>query len=294
MPLLSYLPSSQFLGIVGSIALAGTLILGANYVANPPADTATVAAGATTTEVDWKAALEEVQATAPGLPEAPSEDSVAQLLGAAQSPNVTDTVARSLFINLSDAAAQGLGSDIPTQEKLIADAQKRIPAAEGAVYTSADITVVPQNKDSLRTWGNSVMGILDAHPAASVDRVFAAMAAAFDRSDASALYPLEATAEAYGAITKELKALPVPQTLAPLHLQLVNNFARMAYACGEMQTAFSDPLRGLAGLQTYQAAGGEAARVLTALAEQLNKNGILFTKDEPGNTWNVFISAYAQ
>src|SRR3989344_8416117 len=117
----SYLPSSQFLTTVVSIVAAGGLILGAQYLTQPKNTAAELATApeAVATD-DWKASLAEVQATAPGLPEAPSENSVSTLLNAAKSSNITDTVARSLFINLSDASAQGLGSDIPTQDKLIA------------------------------------------------------------------------------------------------------------------------------------------------------------------------------
>lgn len=292
MSLSQYLPSSHFATIAASIGLAAVLVVGAQYLTAPAQNSAqVVSANQPALPDDWQAALEQIQATAPGLPEAPNPDAVAELLGTAQSSNVTDTVARSLLINLTDASAQGMGSDIPTQEKLIADAQARIPGAEAAVYASADLTVVPPSKESLHTWGNRTMGAFAAHPDASVAKTYEAISQAIEQADSSALGSLRTIAKGYAALAQELADTPVPQTLAPLHLQMVNNLARMAYAGDEMGYTFSDPLRGLTGLQTYQSALDEAARVLTTLAEQLNKNGILFSKDEAGAQWSAFLTS---
>jgi hypothetical protein len=56
-----------------------------------------------------------------------------------------------------------------------------------------------------------------------------------------------------------------------------------------MGALISDPLRGVAAIQRYTSAMNEAGRVLTSIAQTLNKDGILFTKDEPGSTWNAFL-----
>lgn len=291
MSVASYLPSQQFSVIVVSIALAGGIILGAQYATAPKSDsTELLAALPAQPAGDWKANLDEVQATAPGLPPAPDQNAVNNLREAAKSSNVTTSVARSLFINLSDANSQGMGSDIPTQERLIADASSQVNLNAKTSYTPADMTPAAQTSATMRAWGNGTIKTFNNHPKANAADALLAVGKATDYADPSALAPLATISAAYAALASDLAAVPVPPTIAPLYLQLINNLSRMSDAATEMKKSLDDPLRGLAGLQTFQTAGTEAARVLTTLAEQLSKGGILFNKDEPGAAWSVFVS----
>ncbi len=294
MDLRTYLPSSNFSTIVGSIGLAGGLILLAQYVTRPPSPTALLTASNTTQTQNWQSALFDVQADAPGLPSAPDESVIQSLREAAKSTNVTTSVARSLFVNLTEAGAQGLGSDLPTQEKLIADAANQLQAAPAVVYTTNDLTLVVQTSANTKLWGNGVIRTFQKYPRANNDDTLLAIGRATDTGDTAALAALGTISGAYAALAADLASLPVPSTLSPLYLQLINDLSRMSSGAREMQEVMSDPLRGLAGLQTFQIAGKEAARVLITLAEQLNKGGILFTKDEPGATWAAFTPLYTQ
>ena len=131
MNVVSYLPSQQFSVTVVSVVAAGGLIIGAQYITRPQNTTADLsAAPETAVATDWEASLAQVQATVPGLPEAPSEDTVAALIKAAKSDNLTDTVARTLLINLSSASAQGLGADVPTQDNIVALATQAAAAPQ--------------------------------------------------------------------------------------------------------------------------------------------------------------------
>lgn len=292
MDLRSYLPSSHFATIAISVAAAGVLVLVAHYATRPPKSPAEItSATLPAPEDDWQLALEQIQAQAPGLPAAPDEDTIQGLLEAARDSNITSSVARSLFVNLTDKSAQGLGSDIPTQEKLISEASSRISGLQAKRYASGDLTIVAQNKDNSRTWGNEVMLTFASHPRANNDDAIYLMGYATDYSDPGSLESLGVIASAYASLARELAEVPVPSTYAPLHLQLVNNLSQMSAAAKEMQYVIEDPLRGLSGLQAFQTAGTEATRVLTTLAEQLNKGGILFNKDEAGSLWTSFLSS---
>lgn len=290
-----YLPSPRFSGIVVSIALAGGLIVGAQYLTSPKTASTSVlltASGAPQTE-NWQASLDAIQAQAPGLPAAPDQTAVQAMLTAAQSSNVTNSIARSLFVNLGDAGAQGLGSDLPTQEKLIADATAQVQKNVSAAYTASNLTMISQTPTSLHEWGNGVMKTFLGNPRANNDEALLAIGRATDYGDASALAPLTAIGAAYAALADDLASTPVPSTVAPLYLQLLNNLSKMSVAAGEMKTVVDDPMRGLAGLQLFQTSGAEASRLLTTLAEQLRKSGILFSKDEPGAAWDVFLPLYS-
>ncbi len=292
MKWLQILPSAHFSAIAGSIIVAGGLIVAAQYVTTPHGSSPELsAAPASQPAGDWRAKLDEIQAQAPGLPEAPSADTVASLLDAARSSNYTDTAARSLLINLTSAQSQGMGNDIPTQEKLIAEATAAVPAAKPKkVYTVQDLRTVPDSKAAEKSYGNQVMVVLGRHTGATSQATLYAVAKATDNNDASALSALPTIQREYDALVEELADVAVPATLAPIHVQILNSLALTAATFADMKLVLSDPLRGLQGIQQYQLQLGAVGRVFTAMAQILNKNGILFNKDEPGAAWSVFVA----
>lgn len=292
MRLLTILPSGQFSALAGSIALAGGLIVGAQYLTAPRSSSSQLAAAPIQQPSDdWKAELDAIQAQAPGLPEAPSAESVSALLEASKTSNYTETAARALLINLSSAQSQGIGSDIPTQEKIIADATSQAPAAKAKkIYSAQDLTVVADSKAAQKAFGNAVMVVLGKHTGATSQATLYAVAKATDNNDPSELAALSGIQREYSALVTELAAIPVPSTLVPIQVQALNSLGTAAASFDDLKLVLSDPLRGLQGLQQYQLRLGEVGRVFTSMAEIFLKNGILFSKDEPGAAWSGFIS----
>lgn len=287
-----YLPSSQFSLIVLSIAGAGGLILGAQYLTRPPSETPKVViAQKDTTETDWKAELDAIQAEVPGLPQAPSPETVSTLLEAAKSSNYTDTAARSLLIKLADAGSQGMGGDIPTQEKLINEVTSNVPQIKTKkIYTTKDIVVTADSKEAQRNYGNRVMEILGRHTGATSQATLFAISKATDNSDPRELAPLAGIQQEYESLVYDLADVDVPATLVPLHIQVLNTLGVIAATFDDMKLVLTDPLRGLNGIRQYQTQLGQIGRVFISLAEILLKNGILFTKEEPGAAWAAFLA----
>src|SRR6185437_1547836 len=169
-----FAPSAQFTGIAISLLLSGGLVYAADRITHPPVATSAIVSDQTATNsndsTDWEAALyAEQAANASSSLTAPSTDVVDQFLTAAKSSNVTDTVARTMLINLSNAKSQGLGDDVPTQDQIVAAAASQVASVQTSVssYNYSDLTVVASSPASLRTYGNGVMQILDANPNAS-------------------------------------------------------------------------------------------------------------------------------
>src|SRR3989344_6662168 len=127
MGIVSYLPSAQFSLTLTSVLLAGGLIWAADYYtspAGPPTIAPVQVPSAITAQgLDWKAALANIQGE-PTLPTPPSAEVVANLLSASETPNVTETIGRTILVNLGEEKAQGLGSDTPTQERIVENALK--------------------------------------------------------------------------------------------------------------------------------------------------------------------------
>lgn len=287
------LPSGRFVTIVGSIALAALLVWGAYVLTHPSAQPAEVASTAPTNPSgDWRAALEQIQAENPlaKAPQGPNADTVNKFLNAAQSDNLTDTVARTLFINLSQAKAQGLGNDTPTQDELVAQALARVkvqPAKK--VYTNADITLSSNSGAALKAYGNAFMAAVGGHSKASYNSVIYIVGTSTDNGDPSKLAALKPIAADYAGLARDLAQVAVPPAMAPLHLQILNNFERMSELLGDVGNLYNDSLRGLASFELYDALTQETLRLFINIAQEFSQNGILFSNGDPGEAWSALV-----
>ncbi len=279
--------------MTGSVALSALLIIGAQYYVSPKTaqySTLTAEQQSGYTDPNWERTLEEVQNSAAiASPQAADPEVVDQFKAAAKTDNVTDSVARTLFVSLSDAQSQGLGGDLPTQDKLIAEAAAQLQLQKPVGYSRTDLIPSTDTKDAKKRWANAVMSAIIAHPAASRDATYAAIGQATDANDKTKLSPLKTIAAAYRAIADDIALIPVPSTLAPLDLQIINTFVAIAATYPDMAAIGSDPLRGLAALQNFNAYIAQQGRLFTNVAQELAKNGILFDKGEPGATWSAYI-----
>jgi len=248
---------------------------------------------AANTENDWLKSLQQIQEESAfaALPEPVGANTVAGLLQEAQSDNLTQTLARTLFINLSEAKSQGLGDDIPTQDKLIEEATVRAQNRATHTYRSADLMLTAATNATVRAYGSDVMAAFMDENRVSLEATYLALGSAVDSGDAAHTAKLARFAVVYRDLARTLSEVPVPQTLAPLHLSLVNNINTLYSAHADMAAILTDPIRGLSGLQQFQLIQEEASRIFTNIALELQKSGILFTKDEPGNAWSVFLTS---
>lgn len=296
MALRDYLPSAKFVSIVGSLALSVGLVYAADRLTAPKPPATISSSAQPASDPNWQATLEAIQAeSATAAFKEPDPNFVNTLLEAAQSQNVTETVGKSIFVNLSAAKAQGLGGDIPTQEQIIAAAQEQMKSSQAKVtlYTNADLTIVPPTNMNMHEYGNKVMQTLNNYPEASEAATLLAIDYIVEAGDKTQVTKLASIGAAHKAASQALLTVPVPQTLAPLHLALANSILQISETYKDMQTIGSDPLRGLVALQKYQSLMDEGAGVFTNIAESLNRGGILFTKDEPGSAWSIFLASGA-
>ena len=291
MSVRTYLPSAQFLVIASALAVSGGVVAAAQYfTASHNAQATLSSAGAGAASGAWKQSLADIQAqSGVDLPDAPNEGTIETLLDQAQSTNLTDSIGRQLLVKLTAAGVQGLGSDIPTQDSIIAEAAAQINSSP-ADHAPVELILVDANEETLRAYGNAVMATVAGHPKASINDTLRIVAAATDTKDAAKLEGLASIGREYKAIATELAAIPVPKTLSPLHGQVVQDLGIIADTYPQMQKIVDDPLRGLAALQKYQSLMSEEGRVFINIAEALNKGGILFSKDEPGSAWSVFLA----
>ena len=288
MEIRSYLPSAQFTVLILAVALSGGLVWGAERLTRPPSYAVGIKADVLATEDSvWRGQLLALASST--APEVPGD--VASLLEAAHTENLTESVGRTLLLNLSAAQAENMTNDENAQDDIVSAALREVTASPRAAYATADLTLTADSETSLRAYGNGVITAVGQHPAASWGVVAQAAALAVDTNDPSHEKTLLAAAADYRALAKSLAELSVPQSLASLHLRMVNDFAAEGDACADIAAVLSDPLRGLRGFETYQALVNDVVTVFTTLRSVFSQNGILFTKDEPGYSWTLLQSS---
>lgn len=280
-----------------ALALSMGLVFAADYITKP--ETATVSSVVTNADTtiaqnkNWEATLYDIQAQqgVGSLPTPPDQNTVSGLLQAAQTSNLTDSVGRTLLVNLANAKGQGLGDDIPTQNQLIAEATAQLKKNTKPAYTLADLTVAPTATSTLHTYANQLLITLAQNSKDNkVYKTLYAVGYAADHQTDSELVKLKSVEAEYRALIADLRALPVPQTLAPFHLALVNDIEQIADTYPDIESLTTDPLRGLAGLQRYRSLSDETDRMFINIAQTITKSGILFTSSEPGRAWSTLAS----
>lgn len=287
-----YLPSAQFMVIVGSLLVASGTVAAAQYYISAKNAPATLASdNQKASKQAWEESLADIQAqSGVNLPDAPDPNAVDTFISLSQSGNLTDSVGRGILARLATANVQGLGDDAPTQDSIIAAASAQVSASAKAVQPPAIIEVDP-SLESQRAFGNGVMAALGRHPKANSNDTLGIIAKATDTRTSASLSGLPAIGQEYAALARDLAAVPVPKTIAPLYREAVANYAAIAALYPDLAKVVDDPIRGIAALQQYQALLSETGGVFTNMAQALKNGGILFTKDEPGSAWEIFLSA---
>lgn len=151
--------------------------------------------------------------------------------------------------------------------------------------------MVGDSTTTLRAYGNALALSVAKNNKSNVRDTMIIVDLAVSQDDQKQLDKLPAIHTEYLSFVDDLLKIPVPQTLAPFHLAILNNLSQTADTYSDMQALLTDPLRGLAALRLYQSSSNETVGVFINIARELHKDGILFNTDEPGALWDKLLSA---
>ncbi|MFA6297171.1 MAG: thrombospondin type 3 repeat-containing protein [Candidatus Paceibacterota bacterium] len=187
------------------------------------------------------------------------------------STNVTATLSKTLFTNFMMLQSSG-GLDAAGQEKLIASTLANIdPGSIPPKYNISDINVVSSNATTFRSYGNQLAKILSDLNAKMVK-----------------IPSNDVALTSYQQMIDTAKKIPVPSTLGITHLQILNNFNISYQTLSILNDYQNDPAKALIAMNTFKTNGDDAKVLFTSIAEELKKNGIIFTTNESGNIWNNY------
>ncbi|MDE2213093.1 MAG: hypothetical protein KGJ34_00980 [Patescibacteria group bacterium] len=296
MNIRAYLPSARFGTLIGAVVISALLIYGALAIASPRTGGLENTNATTTSNGVFSYSSEDWQQAFASSTTFQSAQDIADqaqnLIASSQTGNLTDTIGRSLVIGTSAATGQGLSGSTDAESQIVSSALSEIQneLSQVTLYTASDLMVVADSSSSLHDYANAIATAIGGHPQASYTNVILSVGFAIDNNNATTLAQLPATANAYQALAKEIIGIPVPNSLAGVQLQIANNYLEMSGSIGDMETVLNDPIRGLAGLQEYDALVSQSVTLYTQIAQTLQNDDILFGKGEAGTVWSSFLA----
>lgn len=219
-----------------------------------------------------------------------SQKFLAELIAAASSTNLTDDVSQTIFARYVAARGEGTSGDIQAQAALVTEAMTTAEVPyRGIVYQASDFNVVEDTSVNIRAFANGSMDAIARHPDANFSLAMHAFGRAME-GDAVALRELRSIGTSYALAAQQMASVPVPRSYLNDYLLAVNALSVAGGAFEDMAAVSDDPIRAVAGLQNYDRmiSGGAGAFVL--LARRIDNAGLLFSANEPGQDWSVFIS----
>lgn len=154
-------------------------------------------------------------------------------------------------------------------------------------HTRAELSLIPATGESLRTYGNELVSIMDRNAHRS-DSEMIIVEKALEAEDATLLEQLEPLEKAYRNTLTETLRMSVPDTLAKEHVDLLNAYEAILLDIIAMQEVFTDPLYGIARMRAYERDVDSLTNALRSIGSILDAGGIRYAGDEPGKFFYIF------
>jgi len=222
------------------------------------------------------------------------DEQAQKLSDAASTSNLTQTVGRSLVLKLAAAQGQGLGSDQPTQDKIMSGVYAQIQGLSQPhpKYTASDVTTVPDSTATFHAFANGLTTAIVTHKYANNSNVLYVIGSATEQNTTVPFTIMPKVSGDYRGLARDIIALPVPASFAPTAVLLANEYMSIADACDLMEKTISDPATGMAGLQEYSLVAHSNEADLATFAQAIKRAGIAFAKGEPGSQWADYYAMY--
>jgi len=207
-----------------------------------------------------------------------------QLDQASTSSTVTDAISQSLMANYMALKQSGTLNSTSTQQ-LVDQTASYINAASAQItpVTQAQLSVIADNGlQSMANYGEALGNIFKSNKPVSAKNELTIINQALVSKDSSGIGELDSIISVYEITARELVTVPVPKTFVKAHLDIVNGLSGVAGALKEAKNIFSDPVRGLKGLQLYQESAMMTIRALAATIDFLKQNNIVYKQDSGG------------
>lgn len=155
-------------------------------------------------------------------------------------------------------------------DKVIAETASTIVVPKR--YTAQDIRTVPDVSQNFHAYAASLMKVYAKYVTRQDEAEVAAQA--FENSDIASLVRIDPIIQNYKTMTAQLVAIPVPVTLQPYHLDLVNNMVILQFCANAFRNMDTDPYAAMAAITADGIATQDANSLFTGILAYLIEYGV--------------------
>ena len=155
-------------------------------------------------------------------------------------------------------------------------------AVSGSVYSSQSLTFTPDGQDAYRLYLANAERAFAKYTIQTEKSELLYLKDAVTAGDASAFEKINQIAKAYRAIADALIIVPVPQSLAEVHVAIANALRRMSVVTEDLAGFESDPVRALVALSKYEGDVLHLRDVFQGLSDAFSRSAVAMSPGEPG------------
>ena len=184
--------------------------------------------------------------------------------------NITDSLSKDIFSQYIKYNTSG-----GMNENDIADITESVLNKKGGVSnpsTYGDIKINTSSTNNLKIYGNDIAIIENSTGKAIL---------ALNNKTNKTPY----ISSIYMEVSKILVTVPVPESLAENHLQIINGLKKYSEGLSMVDQQSTDPAKALLGLNNVKEATDEILVGFDKIRKTIILNKIKYTPDEPGHIW---------
>jgi hypothetical protein len=167
-------------------------------------------------------------------------------------------------------------------EKISRKAQKEADTINRKKIADLQIKNNPNFQDIDTYFSNTIQVLGEYYATTNIDDelLIFAQATAGGSIDQSKLAQLEVVATDYRVLVNKLLDISVPESLASIHVEVVNNHLALAKATENMAALQKDPIRSMAGLKSYRELIKQKQGVMNELGRRIGQEARLLANSE--------------
>jgi len=195
----------------------------------------------------------------------------------------TEKFSREIFAKYIDGKKTGDTNQQSIINELI---NKEISAENNKKFGMKDINISTDNKNSftveIKNYGNTIGFILASNPANNNDSELEILGRALAANDSEELKKIDPIISGYQKIISGIKSVSVPEEMATIHLDLLNNLQATLDNIEGLRKTFDDPIPGLLSLGQYFINTESLKQTLQKLVLSFENSGVVFAQSEYG------------
>ena len=192
----------------------------------------------------WQESLQDINPATKTIPATSTDEKL----------TLTDTFARNFFTQYINLQQSGVKVTSDNANQIASDYLKStpLPTISAKQYTAADLSLTDSDQAHLHNYHDALTAVFARDWPNGNPNELNIFQQAFVNNNEQALSGLSVVIKKYQNTLQDSLALAVPKLAMSLHLNLMNSISTYIKTLQMIETAYTDPLAGLAALNVYQ------------------------------------------